>query len=110
MRLLITLLLGLMFLGFNSQAFSCEHEKSGEQTVSVMFHKYKTGTNTAVHKLAHFSQCCTGIGMVCCLTVPNSLIIASSHHLVSEELYLQDINYKSYVVYTLQRPPCTKTV
>jgi beta-lactamase regulating signal transducer with metallopeptidase domain len=110
MRLLLTLLLGFMLLGFNSQAFSCEHDSAAAKITSSSVHKHQVGTTAAVHKIAHIGYCCTGVGMVCCLTVPNSLIIINSHHRVSEELYFQDSNYKSYVAYTLQRPPCTRTV
>lgn len=119
MRLVFFFLTLICLVGAPLKALSCEH--SGvSPAVEQMTAVNKNDKTVNLHQVKHSPQiklasgctplCCTGVGMVCCLTVPNSLIIINSHHHVSEELYFQDSNYKSYVAYTLQRPPCTKTV
>lgn len=118
MRFVLFFLTLFCLVGAPLKALCCEH--SGVSAAAVMTAVEKNDKTIKSHPAEHkhkiqFSSgytplCCSGVGMVCCLAVPNSLIIINSNHHVSEELYFQDSNYKSYVAYTLQRPPCNRTV
>ena len=112
MRFLCLALLALFLLGFNARAFSCEHASDTTVTTVVQkshnYHLHKTVGIFAPEK--SIGSCCSSLGMTCCLTVTNAINIVQPSYRVSEEIFLQADNYKSFVSYTLQRPPCNLVV
>lgn len=112
MRFLCLALLALFLLGFNARAFSCEHTSDTTEAIVVQkshnFHIRKTVGVSPLEK--SIGSCCSSFGMTCCLTVTNAINIVQPSYRVSEEIFLQADNYKSFVSYTLQRPPCNLVV
>lgn len=108
MRFLSLALLALFLLGFSVGAYSCEHASNTTVTTVVQkshnFHSHKVVRVSSQEQ--SIGSCCSVSGMTCCLSVTNALTIVQPSYRVSEELFLQSDNYKSFVSYTLQRPPC----
>jgi len=117
MRLIVTLILGLILLGFNSQAVACEHgsqeiisQQDVISTASFNHHVQSiSGSALTVNNL-HIDYCCSAAPSICCLAVPFSLRVVKSADSISEEISHKRNNYKSFVAYTMQRPPCSETV
>ncbi len=116
MRFLFCFLLAFLLLGVNVRAYACEHSANTTEITlvadshssSISYSKDSSHKSQRVGlKIMQLNYCCTGVGMICCLSVSNTLNLTESIYLLSEEILLQSDNYKSYVAYTLQRPPCT---
>ncbi|MDY6419776.1 MAG: hypothetical protein SPK70_09790 [Succinivibrio dextrinosolvens] len=116
MRFLSLLLFALMLLFVNGRVYACEHSSDSVEIVgsSVSYSSYKKET---IHKtygskarILQINYCCSGIGMSCCLSVSNTLNFSKSIHQFSERRSSQTDNYKSYIAYMQQRPPCSSDV
>lgn len=115
MRFLSILVLAFMLLSVNSDVFACEHSNDNSEITQVSssfpFKKDSLhNTQRISHKVIQVSCCCTGVGMICCIGVTNTLNLNKPIHQYSEEVVPQSDNYKSYVAYTQQRPPCSTFV
>ncbi len=110
MRIICLALLALFLLGFNAKVYCCEHAVDTTEITLVQnsHNSHKAIRGSPLEQ--GIGLCCSGLGMTCCMTVTNTLNISKPVYRVSEEMYLQDDNYKSFVAHTLQRPPCDQVV
>ncbi len=117
MRFLSLFLLFILLLNPSAQASACEHSVSPAELSQVLgrysFIKAFFQENDCDSqnyrispKISHINFCCTSGVMNCCLSVTNTLTLIKSIHQISEKIVPESDNYKSYVAYTQQRPPC----
>lgn len=122
MRFLTLILLALTLMIFNGHVSACEHSSDTTEITSLSvshssyrqssLHSHKThsvGSNLVKvsPKLMQVDYCCTGVSMICCLNVSCAITLSKPVCLFSERVLPKSDNYKSYVAYTLQRPPCS---
>ncbi len=115
MRFLSILVFAFMLLSVNSDVFACEHSNDNSEITQVSSsYSFKKDSLHNIQRISHkviqVSYCCTGVGMICCISVTNTLNLNKPIHQYSEEVIPQSDNYKSYVAYTQQRPPCSTVV
>ncbi len=108
---LLTLILVFLLMGVYAPAFSCEHEMSAAgETVIEHSHYQGRHKTTSSSEFAYAGHCCTGTGMVCCISVPNYLRVNKPAHSFCEDVFSSQSIYKSYSACTPQRPPNFLTV